>query len=95
VKHICSSSSTLPLPAGLQRQYLQLITLCGCPSAVQAFLGVIDICRSDMYLHPHTRYYMRELRLVAYNQVWHFHVVSYSMRQAKQARRQGQKQQQE
>jgi 26S proteasome regulatory subunit N7 len=36
---------------------------------VQAFLGVIDICRSDMYLHPHTRYYMRELRLVAYNQV--------------------------
>jgi hypothetical protein len=35
----------------------------------QAFLGVIDMCRSDMYLHPHTRYYMRELRLVAYNQV--------------------------
>lgn len=34
----------------------------------RAFLGVIDICRSDMYLHPHTRYYMRELRLVAYNQ---------------------------
>jgi hypothetical protein len=29
-----------------------------------------------MYLHPHTRYYMRELRLVAYNQVgagvWRF-----------------------
>lgn len=34
----------------------------------KAFLGVIDMCRSDMYLHPHTRYYMRELRLVAYNQ---------------------------
>lgn len=36
---------------------------------MQAFLGVIDICRSDMYLHAHVRYYMRELRLVAYNQV--------------------------
>lgn len=36
---------------------------------LQAFLGVIDMCRSDMYLHPHTRYYMRELQLMAYNQV--------------------------
>lgn len=55
---------------------------------MQAFLGVIDMCRSDMYLHPHTRYYMRELRLVAYNQVCHHHVVLHSTWQTKQARRQ-------
>lgn len=42
--------------------------MCGA-LVLQAFLGVIDMCRSDMYLHPHTRYYMRELRLMAYNQV--------------------------
>jgi hypothetical protein len=29
----------------------------------------VDILRSDMYLHHHLRHYMRELRLVAYNQV--------------------------
>jgi hypothetical protein len=36
---------------------------------LQSLLGVIDIIRSDMYTHPHVRYYMREVRLVAYNQV--------------------------
>jgi hypothetical protein len=42
---------------------------CCWAGLLQAFLGVIDMCRSDVYLHPHTRYYMRELRLMAYNQV--------------------------
>lgn len=42
---------------------------CCCAALLQAFLGVIDMCRSDVYLQPHTRYYMRELRLMAYNQV--------------------------
>jgi hypothetical protein len=36
---------------------------------LQALLGVIDIIRGDMYTHAHVRYYMREVRLVAYNQV--------------------------
>jgi hypothetical protein len=36
---------------------------------LQSLLGVIDIIRGDMYTHPHVRYYMREVRLVAYNQV--------------------------
>jgi 26S proteasome regulatory subunit N7 len=35
---------------------------------LQSLLGVIDIIRGDMYTHPHVRYYMREVRLVAYNQ---------------------------
>lgn len=43
--------------------------LVACPAASQSLLGVIDIIRSDMYTHPHVRYYMREVRLVAYNQV--------------------------
>ena len=36
---------------------------------VQAFSGLTDAVRSDMYLHPHFRYYMREVRAVAYAQV--------------------------
>jgi hypothetical protein len=36
---------------------------------MQSFLDVIDIIKTDMYLHAHMRYYMREVRLVAYNQV--------------------------
>eukprot|EP00775_Hariotina_reticulata_P003395 gene3395-3669_t len=34
----------------------------------RSFLGVVDIINTDMYLHDHVRFYMREVRLVAYNQ---------------------------
>ena len=40
-----------------------------CPATLQAFSGLTDAVRSDMYLHPHFRYYMREVRAVAYAQV--------------------------
>jgi hypothetical protein len=39
------------------------------PAALQALAGLSDALRSDMYLHPHFRYYMREVRVVAYSQV--------------------------
>lgn len=38
-------------------------------AAPQAFVDVIDLVRSDLYLHRHSRYYMREVRLKAYTQV--------------------------
>ena len=37
-------------------------------TAPQAFVGLMDLVRSDMYLAPHLRWYMREARLVAYSQ---------------------------
>eukprot|EP00882_Tetradesmus_deserticola_P026493 GHRQ01029237.1.p1 GENE.GHRQ01029237.1~~GHRQ01029237.1.p1 ORF type:complete len:370 (+),score=129.11 GHRQ01029237.1:250-1359(+) len=42
---------------------------CAYREFFRALLGVIDVIRGDMYTHPHVRYYMREVRLVAYNQV--------------------------
>ncbi len=33
-----------------------------------SFAGITDQIRSDRYLHPHFRYYMREMRAVAYSQ---------------------------
>eukprot|EP00878_Enallax_costatus_P019958 GHUV01021074.1.p1 GENE.GHUV01021074.1~~GHUV01021074.1.p1 ORF type:complete len:357 (+),score=103.98 GHUV01021074.1:261-1331(+) len=41
---------------------------CNYKTFFKSFLGVVDIIRADMYTHPHVRYYMREVRLVAYNQ---------------------------
>lgn len=41
---------------------------CNYKEFFKSLLGVIDIIRGDMYTHPHVRYYMREVRLVAYNQ---------------------------
>ncbi len=37
---------------------------------MQAFAGIADATRDDVYLHPHVRYYVREVRVVAYSQVW-------------------------
>ncbi len=37
--------------------------------AAQAFAGIADQTREDVYLHPHVRYYVREVRVVAYSQV--------------------------
>lgn len=36
---------------------------------MQAFAGIADSTRDDVYLHPHVRYYVREVRVVAYSQV--------------------------
>ena len=36
---------------------------------MQAFAGLTDAIRADEYLHPHFRFYMREVRAVAYAQV--------------------------
>lgn len=47
-----------------------LMLLCPASCAVlQAFVDVIDQMKADMYLAPHIRYYMREIRVVAYSQV--------------------------
>jgi hypothetical protein len=39
------------------------------PPRLQAFAGLTDAIRADVYLHPHFRYYMREVRVAAYAQV--------------------------
>lgn len=72
------TQSTSRLSVCVDAMLLSLLLACTC--LLQAFLGVIDMCRSDMYLHPHTRYYMRELRLMAYNQVGFtiYHIISES-----------------
>ena len=36
---------------------------------LQAFVEVVDQMRADPYLSPHIKYYMREMRVVAYAQV--------------------------
>ncbi len=36
---------------------------------LQAFAAISDQVRNDLYMHPHLRYYMREVRMVAYSQV--------------------------
>lgn len=38
-------------------------------AAVQAFAAIADQTREDVYVHPHVRYYVREVRVVAYSQV--------------------------
>ncbi len=40
----------------------------GC-AASQTFAKVTDQVRCDMYLHPHLRHYIREVRVVVYTQV--------------------------
>lgn len=40
---------------------------------LQAFAAITDLVRSDMYLHRHFRYYVREVRVVAYSQVRRCH----------------------
>ena len=37
--------------------------------ALQSFVEVVDQMRADPYLSPHIKYYMREMRVVAYAQV--------------------------
>lgn len=39
------------------------------PLCMQAFAAITDQIRGDLYLHPHFRYYVREVRTVAYAQV--------------------------
>jgi len=41
---------------------------CNYKEFFQAFVPVMDLLRCDIYLRPHLRYYMREVRLVAYSQ---------------------------
>ena len=39
------------------------------PAATQSFAKVAEHVRRDMYLHPHLRHYIREVRVVVYTQV--------------------------
>lgn len=41
---------------------------CRYDSFMEAFIPVADMVRADRYLNPHLRYFMREVRLVAYTQ---------------------------
>eukprot|EP00877_Chromochloris_zofingiensis_P004594 jgi/Chrzof1/14135/Cz08g26110.t1 len=47
---------------------LNSLYLCKYKDFFRSFVEVMDIVRADMFLHAHVRYYMRELRLVAYSQ---------------------------
>lgn len=48
--------------------FLNSLYYCNYPDFFPAFLDVIDACSRDMLLHAHVRYYMREVRVVAYSQ---------------------------
>lgn len=39
------------------------------PPPPQAFVEVMELVKSDMYLSNHARYYMREVRVLVYSQV--------------------------
>ena len=42
---------------------------CDISACLQAFAAIADQIREDIYLHRHLRYYVREVRVVAYSQV--------------------------
>eukprot|EP00798_Chlamydomonas_sp_ICE-L_P025811 gene25811-11486_t len=48
--------------------YLNSLYNCKYKDFFKAFVGMIDEMKSDMYLSPHIRYYMREIRVAAYVQ---------------------------
>lgn len=50
------------------RPFLSSLYQCQYAEFFKAFAGLTDEIRADMYLHPHFRYYMREVRAVAYLQ---------------------------
>ena len=79
--------------AKLAQQFSMGLLLCSeCDDSafVQAFAAIADQVREDIYLHRHLRYYVREVRVVAYSQVSLqqaiplssaiFHLVSRSVR---------------
>lgn len=39
--------------------------------AMQAFAAIAEQVREDIYAHQHLRYYVREVRVLAYSQVSH------------------------
>ena len=45
---------------------------------MQAFAAIADQVREDIYLHRHLRYYVREVRVVAYSQVSHLRAILVS-----------------
>jgi len=48
--------------------FLNCLYECKYAEFMKAFASVSDQIRNDMYLYPHMRYFMREIRVVAYNQ---------------------------
>lgn len=52
---------------GSMLTFLESLTA-GSAIIAQAFAAIADQIREDPYLHPHLRYYVREVRVVAYSQ---------------------------
>ncbi|PRW60726.1 26S proteasome non-ATPase regulatory subunit 6-like protein [Chlorella sorokiniana] len=50
------------------RPFVTSLYDCRYAAFFQAFAGLTDAIRADEYLHPHFRFYMREVRAVAYAQ---------------------------
>ncbi|KAI3429495.1 hypothetical protein D9Q98_005584 [Chlorella vulgaris] len=50
------------------RPFLSCLHNCQYAEFFEAFAGLTDSVRADRYLHPHFRYFMREVRAVAYVQ---------------------------
>ncbi|KAK9906744.1 hypothetical protein WJX75_007249 [Coccomyxa subellipsoidea] len=48
--------------------FLNALYECRYADFFKAFAGIADQTREDVYLHPHVRYYVREVRVVAYSQ---------------------------
>mmetsp|Transcript_24714 Transcript_24714/g.53924 ORF Transcript_24714/g.53924 Transcript_24714/m.53924 type:complete len:389 (+) Transcript_24714:125-1291(+) len=48
--------------------FLDSLYNCNYKGFFRAFVEVVDLMRADPYLSPHIKYYMREVRVVAYSQ---------------------------
>lgn len=48
--------------------FLHSLYYCRYVSFFSSFVGVVQQLQRDLYMAPHVRYYMREMRLVAYTQ---------------------------
>lgn len=50
------------------KEYLESFYYCRYRSFFQVFVKIIDLVKNDAFLHHHTRYFIRETRVVIYSQ---------------------------
>lgn len=50
------------------REYLEAFYYCRYRDFFKAFVGIIELVRSDAYMSTHIKYFIRETRVVIYSQ---------------------------
>ncbi|RHN40652.1 putative proteasome component (PCI) domain-containing protein [Medicago truncatula] len=66
----------------LKQKFLDSLYGCQYKSFFSAFAGLTEQINLDRYLHPHFRYYMREIRTVIYSQFLESYMIIEAMAKA-------------